>query len=155
MIISRALYVQSKELKIPQFGNDSLTHLPIAIYLNTSNFTESIYQHISKNKNEVVVHDIYARKNEKLEVPLFQYVKVTSLNETAIAEINNNKTASKTRYHLNSISSSENGERNRRISVTSAALRIAARHALDATHNLYDKIEPNIIQRGIHQNITF
>lgn len=152
-IISLTSNVQSKELKILQSGNDSRTHSPIANFLNTSDSTEStesIYQDISEKKNEAIVH---ARKNEILEVPLFQYLKTNALNETAIAE-NNNGTASETKYDLNAISSSENGEQNERLSVTRGALRIAARHALEATHNLYDRIEPNLFRRG-RQNIFF
>lgn len=122
--------------------------------MNTSSFTESIQQHISKNTNDFVGHDIHPRRNEKFKVPLFQYVEAIPLNKTTIDEISNIKTASQTRYHLPT-SSSENGERNERISITRSALRIAARQALEATHNLYDKIEPDIIRQGSHENITF
>lgn len=130
IILISSQHAQSKEIKILRFGNRySRPQSLIANFLNASHSIQSTSHH----------------KSISLEI------NAVPSNESSIEQNSNNRTASHTTFQtfqVKSISSSENGERNGRVSVIRAALRIAARHALEATLNLYDKREPNMVHRG-------
>lgn len=140
--------MQSKEIKILQIEDEnSRAHSPAEKLLNTSSSIETS-NHQRSRSNKIVLS---VKHDKKDQVPIFRGDKGVSSNETSTAQNSNSKTAPRTlfqSFQLKSISSSENGERNGRVSVTRAALRIAARHALEATLNLYDKKEPNMLQKG-------
>lgn len=147
IIISSNPRVQSKEIKIFQIEDkDSRAYSPAEKLSNTLSST-AIPNDQRSRSNKIVLN---VKHDKKDQFPIFRGDKDSS-NETSTAQNSNGKTAPRTlfqSFQLKSISSSENGERNGRVSVTRAALRIAARHALEATLNLYDKKEPNMLQRG-------
>lgn len=142
--------MQSKEIKIlPSGDKNSHQQSSSANLLNISTSAEPINHHKSTNKNEFDLNHTYVKEDQ--EVPLLQAIKTILSNGTSKAQISDSKTESSTNFQtfqLKSIRSSENDERDGRVSVTRAALRIAARHALEATINLYDRREPNMVHRG-------
>lgn len=158
IILITTPHVQTKEIRTTQFGDsnrNSPAQSSIPYHLNTSKSvdfkskitydTNYIY---SETKNEIVLNEIHLKTNPKLDIPLIQAIPSNGILTTPKSNIEASSPPTIQAFRIKSISSGEKSERNARVSVTHAALQIAARNALEATLNLFDKKNPNLVHRG-------